>query len=206
MSLLLPPLPGRRRGRAADGHAARAACPSAAVAHRDNASTQSPALLSPSRRLQCPETESNCRHGDFQSPALPTELSGQRARRLPSAANDVNLLRQLGDDFSPKPGSLATSSRWPVRRPCRPPRGGRAKGKHQFFAQQIGVDRRVAAVLERAEEQLVAERPLDLVLDEPRAAARRVGVVALLGEVLDGRVGEPRWSRSRRRAAPRARG
>ena len=25
----------------------------------------------------CPETESNCRHGDFQSPALPTELSGQ---------------------------------------------------------------------------------------------------------------------------------
>ncbi len=26
----------------------------------------------------CPETESNRRHGDFQSPALPTELSGQR--------------------------------------------------------------------------------------------------------------------------------
>ena len=25
-----------------------------------------------------PETESNCRHGDFQSPALPTELSGHR--------------------------------------------------------------------------------------------------------------------------------
>ena len=24
-----------------------------------------------------PETESNRRHGDFQSPALPTELSGQ---------------------------------------------------------------------------------------------------------------------------------
>ena len=28
--------------------------------------------------LWCPETESNRRHGDFQSPALPTELSGQR--------------------------------------------------------------------------------------------------------------------------------
>ena len=26
----------------------------------------------------CPEAESNHRHGDFQSPALPTELSGQR--------------------------------------------------------------------------------------------------------------------------------
>ena len=27
--------------------------------------------------MWCPETESNRRHGDFQSPALPTELSGQ---------------------------------------------------------------------------------------------------------------------------------
>jgi hypothetical protein len=29
--------------------------------------------------IWCPETESNCRHGDFQSPALPTELSGRNA-------------------------------------------------------------------------------------------------------------------------------
>src|SRR5690606_24452898 len=29
-------------------------------------------------RREWPETESNRRHGDFQSPALPTELSGQR--------------------------------------------------------------------------------------------------------------------------------
>ena len=29
---------------------------------------------------QCPETESNCRHEDFQSSALPTELSGRRGR------------------------------------------------------------------------------------------------------------------------------
>lgn len=28
--------------------------------------------------LQWPETESNCRHRDFQSLALPTELSGHR--------------------------------------------------------------------------------------------------------------------------------
>ena len=28
-------------------------------------------------RRWCPEPESNQRHGDFQSPALPTELSGQ---------------------------------------------------------------------------------------------------------------------------------
>ena len=27
----------------------------------------------------CPETESNCRHGDFQSPALPTELPGHKS-------------------------------------------------------------------------------------------------------------------------------
>ena len=30
------------------------------------------------RRKWWPEVESNHRHGDFQSPALPTELSGQR--------------------------------------------------------------------------------------------------------------------------------
>ena len=34
-----------------------------------------------------PETESNCRHGDFQSPALPTELSGQT--RIAHAARRV---------------------------------------------------------------------------------------------------------------------
>ena len=29
-----------------------------------------------------PETESNCRHEDFQSTALPTELSGHQDRKL----------------------------------------------------------------------------------------------------------------------------
>ena len=33
-------------------------------------------------REWCPEPESNQRHGDFQSPALPTELSGQVATRI----------------------------------------------------------------------------------------------------------------------------
>ena len=33
--------------------------------------------------LWCSETESNCRHGDFQSPALPTELSEQELGRTP---------------------------------------------------------------------------------------------------------------------------
>ncbi len=35
----------------------------------------------PSRALSllwCPGTELNCRHGDFQSPALPTELPGPK--------------------------------------------------------------------------------------------------------------------------------
>ena len=35
-------------------------------------------LEPPENERWCPETESNRRHGDFQSPALPTELSGQR--------------------------------------------------------------------------------------------------------------------------------
>jgi hypothetical protein len=30
----------------------------------------------------CPETESNCRHEDFQSSALPTELSGRLFERI----------------------------------------------------------------------------------------------------------------------------
>ncbi len=34
------------------------------------------------REEWCPETESNRRHGDFQSPALPTELPGQCAADL----------------------------------------------------------------------------------------------------------------------------
>ncbi len=34
--------------------------------------------LGPSPRKWCPGAESNHRHGDFQSPALPTELPGQR--------------------------------------------------------------------------------------------------------------------------------
>ncbi len=31
----------------------------------------------------CPDSESNQGHGDFQSPALPTELSGQRGALNP---------------------------------------------------------------------------------------------------------------------------
>ena len=34
----------------------------------------------------CPEAESNHRHGDFQSPALPTELSGRVAVLLQRGA------------------------------------------------------------------------------------------------------------------------
>ncbi len=42
----------------------------------------------------CPDSESNQGHGDFQSPALPTELSGQRGALnlicfLPSTKNVV---------------------------------------------------------------------------------------------------------------------
>ncbi len=37
----------------------------------------------------CPEAESNHRHGDFQSPALPTELSGLTGRIKPYSAQSV---------------------------------------------------------------------------------------------------------------------
>ena len=33
--------------------------------------------------MWCPDSESNQGHGDFQSPALPTELSGQRGALNP---------------------------------------------------------------------------------------------------------------------------
>ena len=55
-------------------------------------------------------------------------------------------------------------------------------------APSLGVDHDVPAVLERAEEELVAERLLDLFLDDARERARAVvRVVALLGEVLASR-------------------
>ena len=44
-------------------------------AKREN--TTRPQLLDFKENKWCPEAESNHRHGDFQSPALPTELSGQ---------------------------------------------------------------------------------------------------------------------------------
>ncbi len=39
--------------------------------------TERSSQLSYTAIFWCPEAESNHRHGDFQSPALPTELSGQ---------------------------------------------------------------------------------------------------------------------------------
>ena len=42
-----------------------------------------PAKERASNAFWCSETESNCRHGDFQSPALPTELSEQELGRTP---------------------------------------------------------------------------------------------------------------------------
>ena len=41
-----------------------------------------------------PEAESNCRHEDFQSTALPTELSGQVSVSKTTAVLDPRCLRQ----------------------------------------------------------------------------------------------------------------
>ena len=54
-----------------------------------------------------------------------------------------------------------------------------------LLALALDVDDDVPAVLERAEEQLVAERALHLLLDDARERARAVVlVVALLGQVV----------------------
>ncbi len=44
---------------------------------------QKPAFWAGSLNEWCPDSESNQGHGDFQSPALPTELSGQRGALNP---------------------------------------------------------------------------------------------------------------------------
>ena len=57
----------------------------------------------------------------------------------------------------------------------------------------VVIDDDVAAVFELAEQELVAERALDLVLDQAGERARaEVRVVALLREVAAARVGERR--------------
>ena len=66
--------------------------------------TERSSQLSYTAIFWCPEAESNHRHGDFQSPALPTELSGHLAERVgfePTAPFEVTgfqdqLLKPLG--------------------------------------------------------------------------------------------------------------
>ncbi len=43
-----------------------------------NSKSKNPAIRQGFQKKWCPDSESNQGHGDFQSPALPTELSGQR--------------------------------------------------------------------------------------------------------------------------------
>ena len=44
----------------------------------------------------CPVAESNHRHGDFQSPALPTELSGRTKLRLDVSKRERIIIIALG--------------------------------------------------------------------------------------------------------------
>src|SRR3954467_14594865 len=53
--------------------------------------------------LRCPGEESNHRHGDFQSPALPTELPGQGAR----AGASVYRATVAQSSLQSSPGPLA---------------------------------------------------------------------------------------------------
>src|SRR5690348_3779688 len=68
------------------------------------------------------------------------------------------------------------------------PRGNSGIGRRGLEPEsQLSVDTRdedLAAVLELAEEKLVAERPLHLFLDDPRKrACAKIRVVAFLGEI-----------------------
>ena len=47
------------------------------------------------RRKWWPEVESNHRHGDFQSPALPTELSGHQKVNAAVQVSPLTLLDQI---------------------------------------------------------------------------------------------------------------
>ncbi len=57
----------------------------------------------PLPHIWCPEAESNHRHGDFQSPALPTELSGQNGGRNRARTYDPLLVRQVLSQLSYAP-------------------------------------------------------------------------------------------------------
>ena len=54
--------------------------PQPAALIRPSAHTKKPRPLDEALFVWCPGTESNRRHGDFQSPALPTELPGHNLR------------------------------------------------------------------------------------------------------------------------------
>src|SRR5690606_13465209 len=69
-----------------------------------------------------PRTESNRRHGDFQSPALPTELLGHLFRSSDVAAEDAHItgvavLRQVfpENNFTFVAGQLARGRRYRTR-------------------------------------------------------------------------------------------
>ena len=63
----------------------------------------------------CPNSESNQGHGDFQSPALPTELSGQRGAlnrkgaQASTAFHEKNDKRQLTACFSRKKRKIGSN-------------------------------------------------------------------------------------------------
>ncbi len=48
----------------------------------------------------CPDSESNQGHGDFQSPALPTELSGQRGALNRKGARSSTALHEKSDKIA----------------------------------------------------------------------------------------------------------
>ncbi len=80
-----------------------------------------PEKQKPSHRLGflnkwCPDSESNQGHGDFQSPALPTELSGQRGALNRKGARSSTALHEKSDKialtacFSGKMHKISTPS------------------------------------------------------------------------------------------------
>src|SRR3954453_18051588 len=83
----------------------------------------------------CPGAESNHRHCDFQSHALPTELPGRRPRAKPTGQRSAGVIEAASRTVQNAPSSLE-----PERRP-EPPLDRDAIALRQHARWIVGLDR-----------------------------------------------------------------
>ena len=123
------------------------------VAPKRTANASAP-MLSPARAnlISCRETESNCRHADFQSAALPTELSRRRRRRSADDAG-ATIVR-------------CAPSRKPQPRECREPASATSASAAARDGDDVGGSR-------RAPSAGLGQRPSAILAASTLEAARR---------------------------------